>query len=97
MAVIYYPTNVSVYTRQIYGGSLVEQTINTSPNTVLIFPTSSLDMGFTSSITAATASYLSASNIDGVVNSSSYSLSASWAPVGGGSSTPDILQIQVFM
>ncbi len=96
MAVIYYPNSTSVYTRLVNGG-LIEQTINTSPNTVLIFPTSSLDMGFTSSITAATASYLSASNIDGVVNSSSYSLSASWAPVGGGSSTPDILQIQVFM
>jgi hypothetical protein len=49
MAIVYYPSNASVYTRQVAGG-LTEQTIGLTPNTIFVFSTSS--MAFTSSYAA---------------------------------------------
>jgi len=89
MAIVYYPSNASVYTRQVAGG-LTEQTIGLTPDTIFIFTTSSL--GFTSSImygnsaSWASSSYsssyaLSASYAPGSPSvSASYALTASWAP-----------------
>ena len=54
MAVIYYPSSAALYSRQVNPG-LTELTIATTPNTVFVFTSS---LAFTSSITAASASYV---------------------------------------
>jgi hypothetical protein len=89
MAVIYYPSSASVYTRQVNSG-LVEQTIGLTPDTVFVF--TSNPQGFTSSlvynnsashaILSDTASYFSGSISN--ATSASYSLTASFALNGGG-------------
>ena len=77
MATIYYPSNASVYTRQVNGG-LVEQIIGLTPDTIFIFSTSSL--GFTASLTTTgTSSWASSSISSSYTNFANVAISASWA------------------
>ena len=58
MAVIYYPSSASVYTRYV-ASNLIEQTIGLTPNTIFVFTSS---IGFTSSFQVSSASYSTTSS-----------------------------------
>jgi hypothetical protein len=76
MATIYYPSNATVYTRNV-NSYLTEQIIGLTPDTIFVFTTGSL--GFTSSIFYGNSASYASSSI-----SSSYTLTASYALNGGG-------------
>ena len=100
MATIYYPSNASVYTRQV-NGNLTEQIIGLTPDTIFVFTTASL--GFTSSLTSTgTSSWANSASVaisaswapssmasmsSSYALTSSFAISASWAPNSGGGTT----------
>jgi len=88
MATIYYPSNASVYTRQV-NGNLTEQILGLTPDTIFVFSTASL--GFTASLTSSgTSSWASSSISSSYANyadSASVAISASYAPSSGGGAT----------
>ena len=82
MAVVYYPKQTIILKRDTISSSYEQVVLNTQPNTILYFGSNSLEeiSGSTIYITsshALTASYMVGG---GVIESASYSLTASYAP-----------------
>jgi hypothetical protein len=83
MAVVYYPKQSIILKRDTVSSSFEQVVLSTSPNTILYFGSNSLSEISASSFQITSSHALTASFLDGFVESASFAsfaLSASWAP-----------------
>lgn len=81
MAVVYYPKQSVVLKRDTISASFEQVVLNTTPNTILYFGSGSLSEISGSTIYITSSHSLTSSFFQGSIQSSSYSLSASYAPI----------------
>lgn len=69
MAIIYYPTDAQVFTRQVAGGQMIEMYIDVAPNQIIVISGSTPT---TASIDFITASYAATASVTVTSLTSSY-------------------------